>query len=110
MFIFLIVMSILSILFGIYLNKNNKTSIKSNKNNTDSSSYKDIEKLYILDKRVEELEKLFLFEEDLDREDEIELIEKYEAEGYSIEEICDKLDMSKGEVLLLKKLKKDYLD
>lgn len=110
MFYILIIIGILFIFLGIYINKNSDKSINKNKKDADITSYREVEELYILDKRVAELERLFSIEDDLDREDEVLLIEKYEAQGYSIEEICKLLDMSKGEVLLLKKLKKDYLD
>lgn len=83
-------------------------------------------------KRIEDLEKI-LYDVDLNfEEEEIELFEsnssrvgstvdisdepitifdtlrQCEEEGYSLEKICLKLNMNKGEVLLLKNLYKNY--
>lgn len=55
--------------------------------------------------------------EDIDRQsigsgnyglDKYKLLLRYEEENYSLEEISSKLNMNKGEVLLLKNLYKDY--
>lgn len=72
--------------------------------------YKNVENLILLEKRVEEIERIL--SEDVDEpEDELgyglenyRLLKKYEAENYSIEEICELLNMNKGEVILLKNL------
>lgn len=42
--------------------------------------------------------------------DKYKLLLEYKAKNYSLEEICTKLNMNKGEVLLLKNLYKDYQD
>ena len=44
----------------------------------------------------------------LNGKERYELLCRYEEENRSFEEICTLLDMRKGEVLLLKKLYKDY--
>lgn len=43
----------------------------------------------------------------LNPEEKVKLIKEYEKEGFSIEDICELLDINKGEVLLLKNLYKD---
>lgn len=108
MFYFLIIIGIVLIVGGLYLNKKFGQALNRKDKVADSRSYREVEKLYILEKRVGELEKIFALGEDLDRKDEILLIEKYQEEGYSFDEIANFLDMSKGEVLLLEKLKKNY--
>lgn len=104
MFYLLILIGLLSVGIGVALLKNSNKNI----NDKEDLSYKEIEEMHLLNKRIEDLERVFLLEEDLGKKDEMELIEKYEEEGYSIEEIARLLNKSKGEVLLLKKLKKSY--
>lgn len=101
MFIILIITGLIFIGIGIKLKIENP-NIK-NENN-----YKKIEDIEILKKRVGELERYFSLAEDLKKEDTLELIRKYENEGYSIEEISRLLEKSEGEILLLKKLEKNY--
>lgn len=107
MFYFLIFLSIGLIILGIILNRD-KLEAPSRKQEPTGMTYSELERFHILEKRVEELERLFSIESDLDQEEELRLIEKYESQGYSVDEIGKLLDMSKGEVLLLKKLREDY--
>ena len=45
--------------------------------------------------------------EEVNMEEKYSLYSKYRSDGYSQEEICRLLDMTKGEVILLEKLSKD---
>ncbi len=117
MYTFLIILGVLLIILGIYADR-----IDTPKDTLESqNSYGEIEELVILEKRVAHIEKI-LFEDisdDIPLEAEENkaksgfekyiLLRKYESEDYSMEEICKLLNMNKGEVLLLKKLYKNYL-
>ena len=117
MYNFLIVIGVLLIILGIYVDRIGQPKDKLESQN----SYDEIEEFVILEKRVAYIEKI-LFEDvsnDIPLETEENkaesglekyiLLRKYERENYSMEEICKLLNMNKGEVLLLKKLYKDYL-
>lgn len=131
MFYFLIIIGCILIILGIYMDK------PKNREKDYTTSYKEVEELYLLNERIEYLERILLQDistiEEIEEVEEIEneamerdmvledgslgyglekykLLLKYEAEDYSLEDICDLLDMNKGEVLLLKNLYKNYLN
>ncbi|MBC8588348.1 hypothetical protein [Paratissierella segnis] len=128
MFYFLMTLGIVLIALGVYKEKNNiKTDEKYGK--------VALNDLYHLNQRIEAIEKILFFpdsdefgddtyksieksiEKSLKEEpqsipqnslEKYERILKYEEDNYSLEEICNLLDMKKGEVLLLKNLYKNY--
>lgn len=138
MFYLLIIVGCVFIILGIFLD--DPENIEEKK----ISSYKEVEELYLLQNRIEDLERIILedasyIEDDSYMEDEIiensiedskkteeiykdisnnpglsyglekyNLLLEYESKGYSLEEICNHLNMNKGEVLLLKGLYKNH--
>ncbi len=117
MYSFLILLGLLFIILGIYAHRTEKIDDTSES----KVSYGDIEELVILEKRVAHIEEILF--EDIPEDVELEtdenrgetgfekymLLKRYEKEGYLLEEICELLNMNKGEILLLKNLYKDYL-
>lgn len=125
MFYFLTILGIWLIVLGISNEKDDLKSLfkQSNEN-------MDLNRFNQLDKRIEEIEKIIFFSNDFEvylkeqeniedyntpassvynnSSDKYALIEKYEEEGHSLDEICSLLDMKKGEVILLKNLHKNY--
>mgnify|MGYP007066369840 CR=1 FL=1 len=128
MFYFLITLGIVLIALGIYKERNN---IKINETYGKAT----LNDFYHLNQRIEAIEKILFFSdsdefdsdtykfienpienssnEKLDSmpQNSLEKYEKilqYEGDNYSLEAICDLMDMKKGEVLLLKKLYKNY--
>lgn len=74
--------------------------------------YKEVEKLYLLEKRVAQLEKLYVGILDekkrlygkADSQERYAQLLEYEEQGFSIDEIVEIMQLSKGEILLLKSL------
>lgn len=144
MFVFLLLLGILSILTGAILFKDSRNIIKED--TSFSSILKREDNYTYLDKRITELEKLFFNEgiyareindyqkenfsisekkyedrlEDIENEERLEEnkiesnmaklykeVLEFEKQGVELTEICNILNMNKGEVLLLKNLYKD---
>lgn len=144
MFVFLLLLGILSILTGAILFKDSKNIIREDA--SFSSILKKEDNYTYLDKRITELEKLFFNEgiyareindyqkenfsisekkyqdrlEDIENEERLEEnkiesnmaklykeVLEFEKQGVELTEICNILNMNKGEVLLLKNLYKD---
>ena len=130
----LLTTGVLCILAGVYMKTIKVEEVKAEEK--ESLSFAELERMEILNKRLEDLESVLLLgEKPLDKRDleikstrkkdidgdlivkkssmfkeseEMILIDKYEKEGKSISEISDLIGRNKGEVLLLQKLMKDY--
>lgn len=130
----LLTTGVLCILAGVYMKTIKIEEVKAEEK--ESLSFAELERMEILNKRLEDLESVLLLgEKPLDKRDleikntrkkdidgdlivkkssmfkeseEMILIDKYEKEGKSISEISDLIGRNKGEVLLLQKLMKDY--
>lgn len=123
MFTFLLSLGMICILLGLYNEKIRKGNSTSNELEENSPS----QEITDIKERVESLEKLILygdvpqerseprenlFSQDLEKANiflhKYKLICKYEDDNLPVEEICSKLNMKKGEILLLKNLYKNY--
>ena len=128
----LVFIGVLLILIGVYMEKNMGVDSRTEKISTFSdnqSNFAEIQELSDIKLRIKNLENIVFnisysdeYEEVVYKFDSIEeksnsstnlvktfeMLCKYEKEGNSLEEICELLNMNKGEVLLLKNLYKNY--
>ncbi len=130
MFYILIILGILFIVYGVFLEKRTNTLPKdistsetynSEVKATDSTIYE--KEIDGLKERLESIEEILfsnILEENIDRStgsteilverdalEKYKIIQKYEKQGKNLDEIAKLLDINKGEVLLLKNLYKN---
>lgn len=128
----LVFIGVLLILIGVYMEKNMDIDSRTEKLLTfadNQSNFAEIQELSDIKLRIKNLENIVFniscseeYEEVAYKFDSIEeksnsstnllktfeMLCKYEKEDNSLEEICELLNMNKGEVLLLKNLYKNY--